>query len=477
MFMSDDKYDRLKRIPNWSQEKLAQAKVAVFGCGALGNEVLKNLALLGVGNIWVVDYDTIEKHNLTRSVLFRESDIGRYKAEVVAERVKELNPDSQVHPILGKLEFAFGRGLLREMDVAFGCLDSVGARREINKRCYFAGVPWIDGGINHQFGNVALFDPRVPETACYRCQMDKSAWARLNERYSCGFLNDRYEEPKLATTIMTSSVIAAYQVEVAVQLLLFEESNLKPGQKIFLPVSNPIGFQTVTFSLDPECPDHSSIPVREGLPAHRFRINNSVEGVAEALKLSNQWKLKLPFDFLWKFTCTNCQSNEYIGKPVKEVKRHQTQCPHCGYYERDADQFFQVTRESEQASYPFHAFGLCNHEIVQYVDNDLTIDVEVVANIFSKQPEVLGLENQDEQIELIFQDTFGLFTQTASVSHIMNLGNLLQTVLDAARLCDIPCDFILQRTEQRLFSYEQNLRESGIINGDTLLIIPIKEGC
>lgn len=67
--MSDDKYDRLKRIPNWSQEKLANAKVAVFGCGALGNEVLKNLALLGVGHIWVVDYDTIEIHNLTRSLV------------------------------------------------------------------------------------------------------------------------------------------------------------------------------------------------------------------------------------------------------------------------------------------------------------------------------------------------------------------------------------------------------------------------
>ena len=98
----DDKYDRLKRIPNWKQETLANAKVAVFGCGALGNEVLKNLALLGVGHIWVIDYDTIEIHNLTRSVLFRESDIGRHKAEVVAERVKELNPDTQVYPIIGK---------------------------------------------------------------------------------------------------------------------------------------------------------------------------------------------------------------------------------------------------------------------------------------------------------------------------------------------------------------------------------------
>lgn len=377
MFMSDDKYDRLKRIPNWSQEKLAQAKVAVFGCGALGNEVLKNLALLGVGNIWVVDYDTIEKHNLTRSVLFRESDIGRYKAEVVAERVKELNPDSQVHPILGKLEFAFGRGLLREMDVAFGCLDGVGARREINKRCYFAGVPWIDGGINHQLGNVALFDPRVPETACYRCQMDKSAWARLNERYSCGFLNDRYEEPKLATTIMTSSVIAAYQVEVAVQLLLFGESNLKPGQKLFLPVSNPIGFQTVTFSLDSECPDHSSIPQNGETSSFPVKFDSTPKQVAQELELWDDWKLELPFDFISKFTCQNCGYIESAKKPLKEIKKGETKCPQCGQLTREAVKYFQIAADSEDAELPFSDFGLGAREVLHYVSKDRQQSVSI----------------------------------------------------------------------------------------------------
>jgi molybdopterin/thiamine biosynthesis adenylyltransferase len=381
MFMSDDKYDRLKRIPNWSQEKLAQAKVAVFGCGALGNEVLKNLALLGVGNIWVVDYDTIEKHNLTRSVLFRESDIGRYKAEVVAERVKELNPDSQVHPILGKLEFAFGRGLLREMDVAFGCLDGVGARREINKRCYFAGVPWIDGGINHQFGNVALFDPRSPETACYRCQMDKSAWARLNERYSCGFLNDRYEEPKLATTIMTSSVIAAYQVEVAVQLLLFGESNLKPGQKLFLPVSNPIGFQTVKFSLDPECPDHSSIPENLEKSAFPVKFESTPKQVAQELDLWDDWKLELPFDFVSKFICENCGYIETVRKPIKEIKQGETKCPHCDNLTREAVKYFQIAAESEDADLPFSDFGLGDRELLLYVskEHQQSVNIELFA--------------------------------------------------------------------------------------------------
>jgi len=55
--MSQERYARHSLIANWKQERLAEAKVAVVGCGALGNEVLKNLGLLGVGNIWVIDYD------------------------------------------------------------------------------------------------------------------------------------------------------------------------------------------------------------------------------------------------------------------------------------------------------------------------------------------------------------------------------------------------------------------------------------
>lgn len=377
--MSDSRYDRLKLIPNWKQEKLAKAKIAVVGCGALGNEVLKNLALLGIGNIWVVDYDTIEIHNLTRSVLFRESDIGRYKAEVVTERVKELNTDVQVHTVIGKLELAFGRGLLREMNVVLGCLDSVSARRLLNKRCYFAGVPWIDGGISHSLGNVALFNPRVPETACYRCKMDTSAWERLNEKYSCGFLKDNYQEPKLATTIMTASVIAAYQVEVAVQLLL-GDSNLKPGTQLILPVNVPIGFRTIEFSLDKECPDHSLIPEDKNIPPQKFSLEHTPKQVATKLGLGDDWKLELPFDLVSKFTCYNCGYVEPIRKPIQEIKQVQTKCPKCGELHREATKYFQITNESEDADRKFFTFALCNREVIQYAYNNRRINIELVSD-------------------------------------------------------------------------------------------------
>src|SRR3954466_3490505 len=77
-----DRYGRLRLIPWWRQELLAAARVLVVGAGALGNEVLKNLALLGVGTVYVIDIDTIEASNLSRSVLFRAEDGGLPKAKV-----------------------------------------------------------------------------------------------------------------------------------------------------------------------------------------------------------------------------------------------------------------------------------------------------------------------------------------------------------------------------------------------------------
>jgi hypothetical protein len=199
--------------------------------------------------------------------------------------------------------------------------------------------------------------------------MDKSAWARLNERYSCGFLSDSYQEPKLATTIMTSSVIAAYQVEVAVQLLLFGESRLKPGTKLFLPVSVPVGFTTVEFTLDGECPDHYPIPQKDTTSTLSVKMDSTPKQVAQELDLGLDWKLVLPFDFVSKFICQNCGNLETVRKPLKEIKQGEAKCSHCGNLSRESVKYFQITAEVEDAELQFSEFGLGDRELVQFVDS------------------------------------------------------------------------------------------------------------
>ena len=84
----EDRYSRLKLIGWWDQQRLASARVLVVGAGALGNEVLKNLALVGIGHITLIDFDTIENSNLSRSVLFRAADSGKPKATVAAAMIR-----------------------------------------------------------------------------------------------------------------------------------------------------------------------------------------------------------------------------------------------------------------------------------------------------------------------------------------------------------------------------------------------------
>src|SRR4051812_37233768 len=99
------RYARQELIDWWNQERLDEAAVIVCGAGALGNEVLKNIALVGVSRLRVIDFDLVEPSNLARCALFRESDIGRPKAVAAAEAISQLNPDIVVEAIHGDLRF------------------------------------------------------------------------------------------------------------------------------------------------------------------------------------------------------------------------------------------------------------------------------------------------------------------------------------------------------------------------------------
>src|SRR5947199_2949019 len=102
---TEDRFHRFKLIGWWDQKKLADAKVLVIGAGALGNEIIQNLALLGIGHILVADLDRIENSNLSRSVLYRAADNGQYKATVAARAAKEIYPDIKAHAFNGNVVY------------------------------------------------------------------------------------------------------------------------------------------------------------------------------------------------------------------------------------------------------------------------------------------------------------------------------------------------------------------------------------
>jgi len=214
---AEDRYSRLRLIPWWDQEKLKNACILVVGAGAIGNELIKNLALLGIGKILIVDMDQIEQTNLTRSVLFRAGDVGRYKAEVAAERAMELNPDVRAKAFTANIIDDIGLGLFARVDAALGGLDNREARLAINQSCYKLGKTFIDGAIEALGGFARVFAPPGP---CYECTMTEADWRMINQRKSCALLtHEQMAEGKIPTTPTSSSIIAGVQVQEMLKIL------------------------------------------------------------------------------------------------------------------------------------------------------------------------------------------------------------------------------------------------------------------
>jgi molybdopterin/thiamine biosynthesis adenylyltransferase len=157
--LPEDRYHRQRLIPWWEQERLAAARVLVIGAGALGNEILKLLALSGVGRIMIFDMDRIEVSNLSRTVLFKETDAGALKAEVAAERVSELNPHAIAVGRAQNIMHELGLGAFLWADVVICGLDNRLARMFVNTSCARTKRTWIDGAIEGLSEIVRVFDP------------------------------------------------------------------------------------------------------------------------------------------------------------------------------------------------------------------------------------------------------------------------------------------------------------------------------
>src|SRR5437762_11572728 len=196
----EERFSRFGLIAWWDQKKLARARVLVIGAGALGNEIVKNLALLGIGNIFIADKDRIEHSNLSRSVLYRESDAGKFKAEIAARAARDIYPQINVGCFVGDIVHDLGVGVFRWADLVIGGLDNREARLAINRNCWRVNRPWIDGAIEQIQGVARVFIPST-DGPCYECTMSENDWKLLQARRACNLLSrQQMEEGKTPTT-------------------------------------------------------------------------------------------------------------------------------------------------------------------------------------------------------------------------------------------------------------------------------------
>ena len=324
----EDRYGRLRLIPWWDQDRLKNATIMVVGAGAIGNELVKNLTLLGIGKILIFDMDSIENTNLTRSILFRSKDVGRYKAEVAAERAHEINPDVHTKAFVSNIIDDVGLGIFRRMDVVLGGLDNREARLAINQACYHVNKPWIDGAIEALNGFARVFVPG--RGACYECTMTETDWMLINKRKSCALLtHQQMSEGKIPTTPTSSSVIAGIQVQEMLKLLHADRGLPTLAGKGYVFNGLTHDSFVVEYQRKEDCMSHDIYDVVEEKPwsVKTMTLRELLAHIRE--DLGEKAVIDFDRDIATKAKCS-CGYSKDLFYPVHKLKGEALVCPTCG---------------------------------------------------------------------------------------------------------------------------------------------------
>jgi molybdopterin/thiamine biosynthesis adenylyltransferase len=151
------RYNRQMILPQVGlagQEKLKAAKVLVIGAGGIGCPALQYLCAAGVGTLGIVDFDKIELHNLHRQILYSAHEVGKFKAEVAAEKLNKLNPNTTVHVFNEMLNEENAENIISQFDIVVDGSDNFLTRYTVNDLCVKLKTPLVYGSI---FGFEAQF--------------------------------------------------------------------------------------------------------------------------------------------------------------------------------------------------------------------------------------------------------------------------------------------------------------------------------
>ena len=369
---SKNRFSRFELIGWWEQKALSRAKVLVVGAGALGNELIKNLCLVGVGNLLIADMDRIEHANLSRSILFREEQCGMAKAAVACESAREIFPRVQARPFIGNIVYDLGLGAYLWADVILGGLDNREARVAINYGASFARKCWIDGAIEVLDGVARVFDPT--HGPCYECTMSEVDWKILENRRSCALLNrDQMLAGHVPTTPTTSSIVAGLQVQEALKLLHGLPTLSGAGIRYS---GLDCDFTRVSYPRKPDCYGHDTYETL--CCTGRKTTETTVRDVVALARqdLGDEAVVGLSRDIICALNCARCGIRQEFFASLGAVSESDALCRTCG--------------------------ELCAPETLMTLGLDNTLDAFTLADIGVPRYDVLTARSDRASISYVF---------------------------------------------------------------------------
>jgi molybdopterin/thiamine biosynthesis adenylyltransferase len=170
-----DRYARqiiLTEIGEEGQKRLINARVLVIGLGGLGSSCAIYLAAAGVGNLGILDFDTVGLNNLHRQIIHSEKYINHPKTESARSRIGQINSDVKVIDYNMRLTPENAVDLISNYDIIADCTDNFPSRYLVNNACVIAGRPFAHAAVFQFFGQAMTIIPGI--SACYRCLLPEA---------------------------------------------------------------------------------------------------------------------------------------------------------------------------------------------------------------------------------------------------------------------------------------------------------------
>ena len=199
-----DRYVRnIGTLTQDENQTLHDSKVLVAGCGGLGGYIIQMLARLGIGHITAVDPDVFDRTNLNRQLFADELSIGKSKALITKERIKLINPDIDILPVIEYIDTDNGEKILAGHDLVIDALDNIPSRLVIEEICKNLNIPLVHGAIAGWYGQVCSVLPGDDT---------------LSRIYSSDI--SKGIERHLGNPAFTPALVASIQVSEAVKILI-----------------------------------------------------------------------------------------------------------------------------------------------------------------------------------------------------------------------------------------------------------------
>jgi len=151
------------------QQKILQGRALVIGAGGLGSPAALYLASAGIGQLTIIDHDTVDLTNLQRQVAHTTDRVGQPKAQSARIALNAINPECRVTALVERADDARLAQLVSQHDVVLDCTDNFKTRHAVNRACVAHKVPLVSGAVIRFDGQASVFDTRRADAPCYSC--------------------------------------------------------------------------------------------------------------------------------------------------------------------------------------------------------------------------------------------------------------------------------------------------------------------